>query len=64
MKSEQTKPGNGAMGSWTFEQKEVAQYAIFDEAVAACDKANRVLKTWHYVMNDLGKEYYGDTWID
>ena len=52
------------MGSRTFEQKEVSQYVIFDEAVAACDKANRVLKARHYVMNDSGKEYYGDTWID
>ncbi len=64
MKSEQTKLGISATGSPAFEQKEVTQYAVFDEAVAACDEANRERKARHYVMNDSGKEYYADTWID
>ena len=64
VKSEQTKLENGAMGFRVFDQKEVTHYADFDEVVAACDKANRVLKVQHYVMNDSGKEYYTDTWID
>jgi len=64
MKSEPTKPGNGAATSRAYEQKEVARYTVFDEAVAACGEANRKRPERFYVMNDAGKEYYADTWID
>jgi cellobiose-specific phosphotransferase system component IIA len=64
MKSEQTKLGYGAAKSQAYEQKEVAHYADFDAAVAACDKANREIRTRHYVLNDSGQELYAGTWID
>ena len=64
MKSEKTKPDNRVTGPQAYKQKIVANYAVFREAVEACDSANRQSKARHYVMNDSGKEYYGDTWID
>jgi hypothetical protein len=64
MKSEQTRLGDGAAGSQVFEQKEVARYADFDSAVAACEQANREAKNRHYVLDDSGRELYADTWID
>jgi hypothetical protein len=64
MKSEQAKPGSNATGSREYEQKKVAQYADFDAAVAACDQANREHPDRHYLMNDSGKEFYADNWID
>jgi hypothetical protein len=41
----------------------VAQYADFDDAITARDTANISLAARHYVMNDLGREYYDGTWI-
>jgi len=64
MKSEQIKFGNSATGPRAYEQKEVGQYVEFETILAACSKANRQLKARHYVMNDSGKEYYADSWID
>ena len=64
MKSEKTKPGNGVIGLQAYQQKKVATYAVLGEALTACDSANRQSKTRHYVMNNSGKEYYEDTWID
>ena len=64
MKSEQTRLGDGAAGSRGYKQKEVARYADFDSAVAACDKANRGVKARHYLLNDSGRELYADIWID
>jgi hypothetical protein len=64
MKSEQTKVLNGSTVPPAYEQKGVAEHGTFDAAVAACEKANRELKDRHYVMNDSGREFYADTWID
>jgi len=64
MKSERTKLRHGTAGSRAYEQKEVAQYADFSDALTACDKANQQRNARHYVMNGFGKEYYVDTWID
>jgi hypothetical protein len=64
MKSEQTMLESRAAGSRAYEQKKVGQYARFLDAVVACDQANREQTDRHYVMNDSGQEFYGDTWID
>ena len=64
MRSEQTKLESRAPGSRTYEQRKVGQYAHFLDAVAACDQANREHTSRHYLMNDSGKEFYGNTWID
>jgi hypothetical protein len=64
MKSEQTKLDSRAARSRTYEQRKVGQYARFLDAVAACEQANREQTDRHYVMNDSGQEFYGDTWID
>ena len=64
MKSEQTKLESSATGSRAYEQKKVGQYADFDVALEACDQANRAHTDRHYVMNDSGKESYGDIWVD
>lgn len=64
MKSEQTKLGSRATGPRAYEQVEVAWYGNFLDAIAACDQANRERTDRHYVMNDSGKEFYADTWID
>ena len=64
MKSEQSGLGSRATEPGAFEQKEVTRFAAFDEAVAACDTANREFKARHYLMNDSGKEYYAGAWID
>jgi len=64
MKSEQRKLKGGARELQRYEQKKVAQYADFDDAVTACDEANRERADWHYVMNELGKEFYDGSWID
>ena len=64
MKSEQNGLPHGPPGSPHYEQKLVARYASLNSAVAACDRANRQQSSRHYVMNDAGKEYYANTWID
>lgn len=64
MKSEQAESESGTAVPQAFQQREVARYDILDDAVEACDKANRALEARHYVMNGSDKEYYADTWID
>jgi hypothetical protein len=64
MKSEHSKIWGSEVGPRAYEQKEVAQYTALREAVAACDQANRERKARHYLMNDSGKEYYLNSWID
>jgi hypothetical protein len=64
MKSEQTALGITTKGASTYAQKKVAQYPLFDEALAACEKANRESQSRHYLMNESGQEYYALVWID
>jgi hypothetical protein len=64
MKSQQAKPEAGNKGSRPYAQMAVGQYPVLGDALAACDEANRKLHSRHYVMNDTGKEYYSDCWID
>jgi len=64
MKSEQTRISQGPPGSRAYEQRRVAEYAKFADAIAACNDANRELTARHYVLNESGKELYADTWID
>ncbi len=66
MKSERyvlDHPVSGPMSS--YRQTAMAQYQQFDAALKACKTANhKVDHNRHYVLNDSGHEYYGDTWID
>ena len=67
MKSEKIKLGNSTTGPLIYahyEHKEVGQYIDLAEIIAACGKANQKPEAWHYVMNDSGKEYYANNWID
>lgn len=64
MKSEQTALGIATKGVSTYEQREVARYPLFVDALAACEKANRESQSRHYLMNESGKEYYALVWID
>lgn len=64
MKSQQCGHGTTLRWSWAYEQKKVAEYEVFEDAMVACDKANGRREERHYVMNGIGKEYYGGTWID
>ena len=64
MKSERTKLDSSAIGFRAYEQEQVAQYADFYDAAAACDQANREHTDRHYLLNDAGKELYADAWID
>jgi hypothetical protein len=64
MKSKPTTLEHGATGSPAHTQKEVAKYAMLDDAVAACEQRNRGVSSRHYVMNAYGKECYEGAWID
>ena len=63
MKSEQSMLVTGANESGAFEQTKVTPYAVFEEAVVACNEANRESESRHDVRNDAGKECYAYTWI-
>jgi hypothetical protein len=64
MKSKPTTLEHGATGSPAHTQKEVAKYAVLDDAVAACEKCNREVSSRHYVVSESGKEYYAGVWLD
>jgi len=65
MKSEQIRAVDGAGGlRRAYEQMEVRRYPVLDEAVAACNEANRELEARYYVLDDCGREYYATRWID
>ena len=64
MKSEKTKPETGEKGPRTYEQKVVCHYPALGDAMAACDTANRKLQCRYYIIDDFGKEFYADRWID
>jgi hypothetical protein len=64
MKSAPTDDWNENSNLRAYDQEEVAQYANLAEAVAACDDANHLGETRHYVVDDSGREYYAGSWID
>lgn len=56
-------PVSGPMSS--YRQFEVTHYRQANEALMACDMANKAEDSArHYVLNDTGQEYFGGTWID
>jgi hypothetical protein len=45
-------------------QIQVTQFQRFNTALIACGVANGNGESFHYILNESGKEYYGGTWID
>ena len=43
---------------------QIGQFRDFKEALAACNAANSTNGHLYYLINDIGKEYYTDVWID
>ncbi|WP_167374407.1 hypothetical protein [Bathymodiolus platifrons methanotrophic gill symbiont] len=42
----------------------VHQFKKLDAALTACDFYNYKAGSRHYILNEEGKEYYEDFWID
>ncbi|MBK1721825.1 hypothetical protein [Thiocystis violacea] len=64
MRSEPLAGQDAATRSRAFEQQEVADFSDLEEAMAACDAANRERQARHYVMDPSGRELYQGAWID
>jgi phosphoribosylaminoimidazole carboxylase (NCAIR synthetase) len=65
MKSEKHTLGHQVSGHMSsYRQCEVFQFERFTKALAACDSANNSNQSHHYILNELGQEYYNGTWID
>ncbi len=65
MKSKQVTldhPISGLMSS--YRQIQVAQFQKFGAALRACEVANNKGTSRHYVLNEMGEEYYDGAWID
>lgn len=45
-------------------QVQISQFRDFKKALAACITANNQDGPLYYLLNDIGKEYYEDAWID
>ncbi len=49
----------------SYRQSDVHHYARASEALNACDMANNKTEgARYYVLNDVGQEYFGSTWIE
>ena len=53
---------SGLMSS--YRQTEIGYFEQFPAAHEACEVANTEGKSHHYVLNELGQEYYNGVWID
>ncbi len=65
MKSEkfnhiQPLPGSGQL----YRQLQIKRFEKFRSAMAACKIANGKDGSRYYVLNDAGKEFYENSWID
>ena len=47
-----------------YRQSEVIHFQQVGEALEACELANIEGRFRHYILNELGQEYYDGTWID
>lgn len=47
----------------TYRQTEVGHFAQFRTAHEACELANHKGGSRHYVLNEMGQEYYDNVWI-
>lgn len=48
----------------SYRQIKVHQFEKLDAALTACDFYNDKVGPRHYILNEEGKEYYEDFWID
>ena len=47
-----------------YRQTQVKHFRQFRSALCACDVANNGDRSRYYLLNELGQEYFGGTWID
>lgn len=65
MKSEKLILNHILSGSLSlYRQIQIKQFPQLSKAVDACKNANRSGESRFYILNDSGKELYGDSWID
>lgn len=55
-------PISGLMSS--YRQIQVDHFQKFGAALGACEVANSKGSSRHYVLNELGQEYYDGAWIN
>jgi len=48
----------------SYRQTRVKHFRKFRSALGACKVANNDNLSRYYLLNELGQEYYGGTWID
>lgn len=49
----------------SYRQSEVTYYRQVNDALKACEMANnKTGSTRHYVLDDMGQEYFDGIWID
>lgn len=48
----------------SYRQVQVHQFQQFGAALTACEVYNDKSELRHYILNELGKEYYNGAWID
>lgn len=48
----------------SYRQTEVVRISALSSALNACELANLNSNSRFYVLDELGREYYGDIWID
>lgn len=47
-----------------YRQIQVSKFHQLSDALAACNTANHKAGTRYFILNELGKEYYGGAWVD
>jgi hypothetical protein len=47
-----------------YRQIQIKRFYQFKNALAACKAANHILGSRHYILDELGKEFYENSWID
>jgi hypothetical protein len=62
VKSKNTLSDSGAIS--LYRQIQIKRFYQFKNALAACKTANNMLGSRHYILDELGKEFYENTWID
>jgi hypothetical protein len=65
MKSEKITLDHMICGSmFSSRQIQISQFSDFKTALDACNAANSRVGSFYYLINELGKEYYENAWID
>ncbi len=47
----------------SYRQKEISRFREFQAAITARQAAPEEIDAGYYILNDLGQEYFGGTWI-